>query len=876
VSNRQIGRARPPVTGASLIYVLLLLVLLVTAALRLYELPTLPPGLWYDEAYYAADAAWVAETHSLQVFFPGNNGREPLMPYLGAASMTVLGQTPYALRLVSALAAVLTVALLYRWLTTMFAGDPDRRWLALIAAGGLTFSFWYLVMSRTGHRAALFPVCLVLTFWLFWRAWRCYQGGGLRGSWQRWAAAGVALGLSQYSYLTARLLPLVFLVFGIAAASIFADRQPQPTWTRRVGHWAGPAVMGIGAALVFGPLGLYFVEHPGVFAARSEDVFALDQIARGTTTWPQQILDAVRVFVDGSDPHWRHNLVDQPGFTLLESAGFWIGLLVSLRRIRRPAYSFLLISLFVLWLPALLSVPAVYTLRLSGLLPIYYAVMAVGWVAVARALGRLGTRWRPKFAAGRTRPAAAVSVLAAGAILVIPAYFVRWAQTPMVYSQYNGPLADLAGHVTTLATDADVLLPLPVYMHPTMHFLLGRQFREADATDTSAVPSDRPAVLVEVPDIYLIPNVVAINRRSSLMWLRRDSAGGGTAYLLHLARPEDLHALVQLGETETLVVGPTRDNVATLTRYRSLAPLLAAAAAVPPPTPVHYDWGHQVVLVGYQLLPPLIPPGGVTTLNLYWRGVTDQPAEYRTFVHVLDREGRLVNQVNGITVSEEQRWRRGHLAPEQHRLQLPVDAAPGPYLVRIGLIAGADEDADGEGSTEATAAPTRLPIFSDTGQALGDELELSLIYVGDDGHDPRVPDVVRMGRLGAVIELLGFSMPACGDDIRDICVRLHWQSIAAADRDYTAFVQLLDAESSRVAGYDAQPLDGLYPTSRWQPEEVVISDFTLTLPEELPAGTYRLVTGLYDLASGKRLPVRGVGSGTASDDTLTLRDLRWP
>ncbi len=92
------------------------------------------------------NALWVLETRSPQVFFVGNNGREPMLHYLGALSMVILGATPYAFRLTSALAGILTVPPMYRWIVALFAHDPDRHWLGLVAAIGLAFSFWHVLI----------------------------------------------------------------------------------------------------------------------------------------------------------------------------------------------------------------------------------------------------------------------------------------------------------------------------------------------------------------------------------------------------------------------------------------------------------------------------------------------------------------------------------------------------------------------------------------------------------------------------------------------------------------------------------------------------------------------------------------------------------
>ena len=93
-------------------------------------------------------------------------------------------------------------------------------------------------------------------------------------------------------------------------------------------------------------------------------------------------------------------------------------------------------------------------------------------------------------------------------------------------------------------------------------------------------------------------------------------------------------------------------------------------------------------------------------------------------------------------------------------------------------------------------------------------------------------------------------------------------------RDYTVFVQLLDAKNRWVAGHDTQPLGGEYPTSSWRPGEVVVDDHVLQLPDDLPPGTYRLVTGMYDLATGRRLIVADAKGEAQPDSMIVLRELR--
>jgi len=55
-----------------------------------------------------------------------------------------------------------------------------------------------------------------------------------------------------------------------------------------------------------------------------------------------------------------------------------------------------------------------------------------------------------------------------------------------------------------------------------------------------------------------------------------------------------------------------------------------------------------------------------------------------------------------------------------------------------------------------------------------------------------------------------------------------------------------------VAQSDGLPADWTRPTTGWLPGEFIRDAHSLTLPAELPPGSYTLVTGLY-LPNGSRL-----------------------
>jgi 4-amino-4-deoxy-L-arabinose transferase-like glycosyltransferase len=838
--------------------------ILASAGLRLWRLPELPPGLWYDEAYNGMDALRMLETHVFQVFFLGNHGREPMIHYLSALSVAVLGATPYALRLVSALQSLIAVALMYRWLVTMFGDDPDRHWLALTGSAGLAVSFWYLVMTRNSYRANLVPLFVILTGYWFWRGWRTRSAVAF-------GAAGAALGLSQYTYLSARLLPLTFGLFGLAWSGL-AWRNPALVPERR-SLWVGLVTMAVSSAAVFLPLGWFYVDHPAAFSYRTGSVFVLNSSQDGLALL-RQVLDALRTFVDGSDSNWRHSLPGRAAFDWLTTIGFWAGMVVVLTRIKRPVYLFLLISLLVLWLPACLATPPVNALRLSGLLPVYYAIVALGFLAPVRWLTQRSA-WRSYALTARAAAVALLCVVSGS--LTAYDYFERWATHPMVYRSYNGALADLTGYLVTQSQRADVILPFDIYAHPTTRFLLHDTFQEAP--HPSPLTPGRPVILVSMPD----------STSSTYVWLTRTGPGPGSATMFELQSPDALAALVAAGRTVPfdnpylsahaaaltdldqhlpLPINRYPDShwpPARLTQIENAQALAALVGLAPPLAPVDYDWGHQVRLTGYRVAPAWVKPGQSLVLDLNWQGLEDQPPDYETFVQVVDERADPIGQVygNSVSVSTKQRWRSGAAAPEQRTLWIGPNAEPGAYLVRLGL-ANPDTGA-------------RLPVYGADGSALGDQLCLGLFYVAAGESDPRPPQTTLQARWGDQITLLGYSLAAPPQQgSAPLRIRLHWQAGSQIDADYTAFVQLLDAGNHLIASQDSQPLAGQYPTSRWQPGEIVVSEFNLTPPGQLAPGDYRLVTGLYDLATGRRLPVSNAAGRPLPDAMVVLLETRLP
>ncbi|MBE7549780.1 MAG: glycosyltransferase family 39 protein [Anaerolineales bacterium] len=125
--------------------------------------------------------------------------------------------------------------------------------------------------------------------------------------------------------------------------------------------------------------------------------------------------------------------------------------------------------------------------------------------------------------------------------------------------------------------------------------------------------------------------------------------------------------------------------------------------------------------------------------------------------------------------------------------------------------------------------------------------------------DPAQPLEANFGNL---VRLTGYTVepiqPVPGAPLR---LTLYWQALAPLPHDYTVFVHLRRPGGDTVAQADHRPLDNLYPTSLWPTGETIRESSYLSLPGDLPPGSYELWVGLYLLETGERLPLQNDTSG---------------
>ncbi len=351
----------------------MVIVLLVAAALRLVACGEAPPGLYHDEAYHGLDGLDILNGH-FSLYFPANNGREPLFIYLIASTVGLLGRSPFALRLPSFFIGLLTIAATAAMGRALFS-----RRVGLLAGAVLAVTLWHVHLSRVGFRAVLLPLFIALTAWQATLGVRGDSGTtgrqGDKGAWH-WVAAGVFYGLSFYTYTAARFTPVALLVFGVyALATKPTTRNPQHAIR-------GLSLTALTTLITLAPLAAYAVAHPDVVLGRPGQVSIFNPTINGGDLWgtlAAHTLRTAEMFFLRGDRIWRHNVPWRPIFDPALGVAFVLGVTVALRRVRRDsAAGFVLIWTAVMSFPTLLAEDAPHFLRSVGVLPVVVLLPALG------------------------------------------------------------------------------------------------------------------------------------------------------------------------------------------------------------------------------------------------------------------------------------------------------------------------------------------------------------------------------------------------------------------------------------------------------------------------------------------------------------------
>ena len=647
-------------------WILLLAVTIVAAALRFYAIGRLPPGLYHDEAFNGLDALRVLEGER-PIFFPANNGREPLFIYLVALSVAALGRSPGAIRIMAAVLGTLTVPAAHLMAKAMF----DRR-VGLATAAVTAITLWHVNLSRIGFRAVTMPLLVALTLWQLWL--------GLSGEGRRhFLAGGLLYGLTFYTYLAARFTVVALAAFGLYLALTGRVRPLSP----RQRELGGLAFV-LAALLASAPLMAYAAAHRDAFLGRAGQVSIFNPAINKGDFWGTLLRHTGRTvlaFTHRGDFIPRHNVPHRPVFDPPMALFFLLGLALCARHAReRAECAFVLIWLATMLVPTVLAEDAPHFLRAVGILPVAFAVPAVG----------LEAGWR--FLRGRApSPVVAAALAAALAISggsTVRDYFLRHARSEAAYYNFEAGAVELAVQANRfLGTgwDGKGLRAKSAPPSPGRKlYLSGRLWRDWATVRFLVPPSPNLAILgEEVPP------------------------GGGEEVMLILWPYEDNRRYLSLLPQGSLI--SVHEGAMERGDLEEEARLLFVAFTASPPTGLpegaEARFEKGITLLGHRVRPL---PAKELEVQLLWRaeGATprftgrtvEQPsvppargraidADYTVFVHLM-RDGQLIAQSDSFPARgyyPTSLWRPGDVVVDEHILLLPEPYDPARHVLTVGL-----------------------------------------------------------------------------------------------------------------------------------------------------------------------------------------------
>ncbi len=759
--------------GKREIWVGLCFCLLLATGLRTFQLEAYPPGVHFDEAANGLLAGEIAFDGERPLFITSYTGKEVFFFYAAAGVMRLVEPSVFGLRLTAVYLGLLTIAATY-WLgVEIFRG----RRIALLAAGLLAISFWHLLFSRLGFRAISQPLlqALMVAAWL----------RGLRLKQDRWFIfSGMCLGLLGYTYLAARIFPVLIL---LAALPLLWQRPfPKQVAIKNL-------LLLLCALVVMAPLLLFFIQNPETFWVRITQVSPND--GNQLTLW-ESFQRSLGIFFWSGDPYIRFNLPLRPIFNRVLGGFGVLGFVVAIVKLwqakhpqTRTAVLLLLLAPFIMLLPTALATNEIVPshLRAIGLIPFlfYLPAMGIDWLL------------RRQWLFMNNRPAIVfgiffflVSGLGAETAVV---YFQRWGEQTALFLETDGDLAEAATLLDDLSLDNETLfVASPHFQHPTVALLSERyeQVQWLPQGDALVFPAQSEAIVVYPAK----------------------------------APPPDW-ALPYL-ETAVLLTDEIDNSNSFAAAYQ-----FEEAPDFEIPIQQGTNFSNIITLLGYDLDEEKDESIGLT---LFWSIDGLPPTEIMPFVHLEDQNGYRWSQIETFAYPSSQ-WVEGDLVIQRIEMPIPIGTPPGDYQLKLGLFAPESGDRLAQFSEDGRYAGDSfliesVPIVAFTNPEtppapiipFNQEISHGLIFAG---HDPIQANIFT-----------GEQLP----------VSLHWFAPQQVPPITLRFSLLKVGDVGGRILANNQPVYDTYPFQFWETPQYVIDRQLLTIPDDAESGSYAVSVRLLD------------------------------
>ncbi len=329
---------RPPVEGDNpnapldrfprwLEWVILLSLFGVAIYLRVKDLGVIPSGLWFDEGQDGIVGRQLVAPNAAHLTFIGDwTQMGALLWYFMGLVIKFMGNTVIAVRIIPAVMGALIAPMLY------MLGARLYGWRTGLAAGGLVAMLdWNINWSRIGM-ASMPTVAMVVAIYL------CMAQALRTGRLGYYAAAGILAGLALHMYYVSKLVPVVLIL--LLVHRLITERMRLVRSLR-----VGALVLVVGGIIAFTPAGLFAVQRPELYNARTDivSIFSPENSPNRDSlkfNLESNVKAHFLMFNWQGDGNGRHNLPGTPMLDWITASLFFAGLVSCLLRIWRWQYAF--------------------------------------------------------------------------------------------------------------------------------------------------------------------------------------------------------------------------------------------------------------------------------------------------------------------------------------------------------------------------------------------------------------------------------------------------------------------------------------------------------------------------------------------------------
>jgi 4-amino-4-deoxy-L-arabinose transferase-like glycosyltransferase len=662
--------------------------LLVAFFFRVWQLNDVPPGLHHDEVIIGQVAKDILRGN-LGIYFTAGYGHEPLYHYMVAGMFSAGGANAFVLRLTSVFIAMLGLAAAYTLVRRIFSPA-----VAIGALAWMSILLWPVFFARVGLRGIALPLLTTLTAYFLWRALfgrRTTDHGLQPTTASAFILPGVLLGLTLYTYQASRVFPLIFGLFllCVLAKQWYISRRARSDLL--ITHYSLRSLLGniavffLAALLAAAPLISYLtVINPSAEARVADLSGPLNQLRAGDPTEVMSsTLNTLGMFTYRGDMVPIYNVSGRPVFPEFGGAAlFVIGLLISLWRWKRPAYTLLLLWFFLSLIPAMVTPFSPNFVRTIAAWPVPFVFAGIAMVEVVRLIGR---RSNQQSAVRNQKLAAAflALVLLWNVASTFTDYFQQWPTGDYVRFWQQATWTKVVREINANPTAAPVAasgLSIHDFDPQTVDLLNLRPEFKVRWFDCRSALVYLPG---GVTTTYLVPAYLPCDLERWNAQVLSESQwpdSGEAAYTRYGLDTSQTRAWIQTLSENPIYLGSENFN--------AQAPLDGLTRARPPDFGGLQLFGARIDRTEDATVRPsdlsIFQAGSTVRLDTFWMLEQPQSAPLKIFVHLTAPDGKIVAQWDGLDVNLRT-LEAGDMFGQRHRLELPADLPPGPYRISLGV-----------------------------------------------------------------------------------------------------------------------------------------------------------------------------------------------